>query len=186
MAQTFTPARKRGAKTRIRKASAPRNWRRKFIAALGETSNVSAAAAAANITLSHVYKLRRDDESFARAWFDALAEGYDNLEMELLQHLRGPDGTGGGAGTGGQDARAPVPGKARFDAAIAFRCLAAHRDTVAREKGRRTLASEVATIEAINAKIDRLRLNGEAATRAVAKVRKDRRRQATRVQTDAS
>lgn len=167
MAQKSKPAPRRGAKTRARKAPASRHWRRMFIAKLGETSNVSAAAAAANITLSHVYKLRREDEAFARAWFDALAEGYDNLEMELLQHLRSK----------GDEAEAAAP-KIRFDPAIAFRCLAAHRDSVAREKGRRTLAGEVATIAAINAKIDKLRLNGEAATKAVAKVRRDRSRRA--------
>ena len=122
----------------------------RFIAALGETSNVTAAAEAAGISLSQVYKLRREDPVFARRWFDALAEGYDNLEMELLQHLRGgEEGEGSGA-------------KKKFDVATAFRCLAAHRESVAKGKGRRTLADEVATIEAINRKIDILRFNGEA------------------------
>lgn len=169
MTSKTTPAPKRGAKARAGRTPRRATWERIFIARLGETSNVSAAAEAAGISLSHVYKLRRGDQSFARRWFDALAEGYDNLEMELLQHIRGRTGPAGAEGEG-----AAIP-KSRFDPAIAFRCLAAHRDNVAREKGRRTLAGEVATIEAINAKIDRLRLNGEAATKAVAKVRKERR-----------
>lgn len=145
----------------------PANWRKRFIAHLGETSNVSAAAQAAGISASHVYALRRTDAAFARQWFDALAEGYDNLEMELLEHLRSAGEEADGA------ARAPA--RRKFDAATAFRCLAAHRDNVAREKGRRTLDQEVATIAAINAKIDRLRLNGKASDKAIRAARKTSR-----------
>jgi len=147
----------------------------RFIANLGETSNVAAACAAAGMTSGQVYRLRRSDPAFARRWFDALAEGYDNLEMELLGRLRAgetPDaGSGAGAGAG---ARVGA-GKVRFDTATAFRCLAAHRENVAREKGRRTLAEEVATIESINRKIDRLRLNEAAADKAIAAARKANR-----------
>lgn len=138
-----------------------RNWRELFVARLGETSNVTAAAAAAGVSVSQVYKARRTEPAFAARWFEALAEGYDNLEMELLQHLRGGDG---------EDLVAA--GKRKFDAATAFRCLAAHRESVAREKGRRTLADEVATIASINEKIDRLRLNAKASERAVAEARR--------------
>lgn len=180
MAQTSKAVRKHGGKARASRTPRRSTWERNFIARLGETSNVSAAAEAAGISLSHVYKLRREDEAFARRWFDALAEGYDNLEMELLQHLRA---LGGSDGEGGATA---APARKKFDPAIAFRCLAAHRVSVAREKGRRTLAGEVATIEAINAKIDKLRLNGEAATRAIAKVRKERRVAAKKGADDAS
>jgi hypothetical protein len=175
MAQKSKPAQKRGVKARAARTPRRSVWEKSFIAQLGETSNVSAAAQAAGISLSHVYKLRREDEAFARRWFDALAEGYDNLEMELLQHIRAK---------GGEGEAAAVP-KSRFDPAIAFRCLAAHRESVAREKGRRTLAGEVATIAAINAKIDKLRLNGEAATKAIAKVRKERRDAARKGAADA-
>ena len=138
----------------------------RFIAALGETSNITAAAEAGQISVSQVYKLRREDPAFARRWFDALAEGYDNLEMELLQHLRG----GQGADEEGAVA-AKAPGR-KFDVATAFRCLAAHRDNVAKEKGRRTLADEVATIAAIDAKIDRLRLNQQASDKAIRAARR--------------
>lgn len=130
----------------------------RFIAELAETSNVSAAAAVADLSVSKVYKLRRSDPEFARRWYAALAEGYDNLEMELLGRLRSGD--------------AAETDKGKFDTAAALRCLAAHRDSVAREKGRRTLAEEVTTIAAINAKIDQLRLNGEAGARAMLAARK--------------
>ena len=158
MASTRKPA-----PSRRTQQPAPRNWQPKFLAHLGETSNVTAAAEAAGISVGHVYKSRREKPEFARAWFDALAEGYDNLEMELLQHLR----------AGKEEGAAAARGK--FDAATAFRCLAAHRESVAREKGRRTLAEEVATIESINEKIDRLRLNEKSAARAIAAARKGNR-----------
>ncbi len=154
MADTTRPAPPRAASR-----PASRHWRKAFLAKLGETSNVAAAARAARVSLSRVYKQRREDAAFAGEWYGALAEGYDNLEMELLQHLRG-----------GETAKSAA--KRKFDTATAFRCLAAHRDSVAREKGRRTLAEEVATIAAINAKIDRLRLNAGAADKAIKAARR--------------
>lgn len=143
----------------------PTNWRGRFISHLGATSNVSAAARHARVPIHIVYKHRRTDPNFRAAWFAALAEGYDNLEMELLQHLRGFEGEA----EGGAPASAKRPG---FDTATAFRCLTAHRESVAREKGRRTLADEAATIAAINEKIDRLRLNARASDKAIAAARK--------------
>ena len=142
------------------RTGAPRNWRDRFIAALGETSNISAAAEAAEISLSWVYKTRREDPDFARRWFDALCEGYDNLEMQLLEHLRH-----------GETAGAKDGAKRKFDTAGALRCLTAHREAVAREKGRRTLAGEVTTIAAINAKIDALRAQRKAGDKAIAEAR---------------
>ena len=133
--------------------NAPRNWRDIFINALAETSNVKAAADAASVSQSLVYKNRRDDPEFARRWYGALAEGYDNLEMEMLGRLR----------EGRLEDVAPDGTKRKFDIGTAFRCLIAHRETVAREKGRRTLAEEVTTMASINAKIDRLRERQEQA-----------------------
>lgn len=67
---------------------APKNWTDIFINELAETSNVKAAADAASVSQSCAYKKRRDDPLFARRWYEALAEGYDNLEMDLLWRLR--------------------------------------------------------------------------------------------------
>ena len=131
-----------------------------FLHELAETSNVAAAAAVADIPVSQVYRLRRTDPDFASAWYAALAEGYDNLEMEMLHRLRSGDSADGASGR-------------KFDTATALRCLSAHRETVAREKGRRALADEVATIDSINAKIDALRARGEANE---AEIRKSRRK----------
>jgi hypothetical protein len=64
------------------------NWRSDFLAKLAETSNVRCAAEFAGVNPTTVYDLRRRDASFAQRWLDALCEGYDNLEMEMLYHLR--------------------------------------------------------------------------------------------------
>lgn len=133
----------------------------RFLEELAVTSNVAAAAHVADLPTGKIYQLRRTDPEFARRWYAALAEGYDNLEMELLAHLRGgEDGGGGGAD------------KRKFDTAAALRCLTAHRESVAREKGRRTLAEEAATIAAINAKIDALRARAKESDAAIRQARK--------------
>lgn len=138
---------------------AAKNWPSTFINELAETSNVVAACKAANISQACVYKKRRDDPDFARRWFEALSEGYDRLEMELLARLRSgrledtdEDGT-----------------RRKFDIGTAFRCLAAHRENVLREKGRKIMADEVATIAAINARIDEMQAREERAAALEAK-----------------
>jgi hypothetical protein len=146
-------------KARRKGPAAPRDAAKieRFLEELAITSNVAAAAAVADLPTSKVYALRRTNPDFAKAWYEALAEGYDNLEMELLAHLRS-----GGEHGAGETTR-------KFDTATALRCLTAHRESVARERGRRTLADEAATIASINAKSDALRARakeGEAAIRA--------------------
>jgi hypothetical protein len=133
----------------------------RFLEELAQTSNVAAAAAVADVPTGKVYALRRSDPDFARRWYAALAEGYDNLEMELLQRLRGGD-----AGEAADES------KRKFDTATALRCLTAHRESVAREKGRRTLADEAATIASINAKIDLLRARQKESDKAIRAARK--------------
>ncbi len=144
-----------------RRKGTPRNWITLFLNELAETSNVKAACIAANVSQSLVYKTRRDEPDFAARWYAALAEGYDNLEMELLGRLRegrleevDADGT-----------------KRKFDIGTAFRCLIAHRETVGRERGRQSLADEVATMKSINAKIDEMRAKEERAAELEAKHR---------------
>ena len=67
------------------------------------------------------YKARREEAAFAVAWRAALREGYDNLDIELLGHLRDPQS------------------ERKMDVAAAVRLLGAHRATVERE---RALAEE--------------------------------------------
>lgn len=94
-------------------------WRRVFLTALAETSNVAASCAIAGVTASRAYKLRRIEPDFARRWRIALLEGYEHLEMEVLHRLR---------------FGAPKDEEVKFDTAAALRLLVLHRETVARER----------------------------------------------------
>ncbi len=131
------------AAPRRRRFGAPKNWRQTFLASLADTSNVSAAAEAADISLSWVYKTRREDPEFARHWFAALCEGYDNLEMDLLHRLRSGE------------AKDAEPRK--YDNATAFRLLSVHRQSVAREKAIQEDDDEQAVLASIDAKLDAMR-----------------------------
>lgn len=133
--------------------NAPKNWPDIFINHLAETSNVKASADAANVSQALVYKRRRTDPGFAQRWYAALAEGYDTLEMELLERLR----------TGRLEDERPDGTKCKFDIGTAFKCISAHRETVLREKARRSLSDEVTTMASINAKIDAMRARQEQA-----------------------
>jgi hypothetical protein len=124
-------------------------WMAKFLAALAETSNVSAAADRAGVTPAHVYKVRREVPEFARRWQGALCEGYDSLEFELLDRLRN--------GIVGDNA-----GR-KFDNAVALRLLSAHRDSVARERALRDNEDASRIVQSINAKLDQMRQRALAA-----------------------
>lgn len=138
---------------------ARKNWKSIFIRELAESSNVKAACEAAVISQSLAYNARRSDPDFARQWFEALAEGYDKLEMDLLLRLR--EGRLEDVDADGN--------KRKFDIGTAFRCLTAHRETVAREKARKQLADEAVTLRSINAKIDDLRAKEKRAAQLSAK-----------------
>lgn len=114
-------------------------WRTAFLDALIETSNVAASAMRAGVPLRTAYKTRRDDAGFAARWRAALHEGYDNLEFELLGHLRDP---------------APTR---KMDVTAALRLLVAHRETVARERALREDDDEQAVLESIDRFIDDMR-----------------------------
>ena len=122
------------------------DWQDTFLAALAQTSNVSASARRAGVNVSCVYKARRADRAFADAWFQALCEGYDALEMDLLRRLRL-----------GEIERSGAKSRRKYDNATAFRLLAAHRDTVGREKARREDEDEETILASINAKLDSMR-----------------------------
>lgn len=119
-------------------------WRTRFLDALIETSNVTASAARAAIPLRTVYKARRNDPAFAAKWRAALAEGYENLEMELLAYLRDPQG------------------RAKMDVANAIRLMAMHRDAVASQRAMEDDRSEAEVLESINKMIDDMRVRSAA------------------------
>lgn len=129
-----------------RRLHAPANWRERFVAALAESSNVRAAAEKAGVSLSWVYKTKRDDREFADAWLIALCEGYDRLELELLARLR--------SGEPRAVAEGPVP---RYDNATALRLLLAHRETRARYRAQQDNVTAEAVRASIEAKLARLR-----------------------------
>lgn len=132
-----------GTLPRRRRYGAPKNWREKFLACLAETSNVTASAECAEISLSWVYKTKREDTSFAQTWLVALCEGYDNLEMELLCRLRH-----------GESRDVPA---VKYDNATALRLLLAHKDTRARYLAQQENVSADEVRASIEAKLARLR-----------------------------
>jgi hypothetical protein len=59
-----------------------------FLTTLAATCNVSAAARAAARHSRTFYDLRRRDGTFRACWMQALREGYDHLELALLERAR--------------------------------------------------------------------------------------------------
>jgi hypothetical protein len=116
-----------------------KHWRTYFLAALTDTSNVTAAAAQAGVAPSRAYKVRREDPEFAAKWRAALCDGYQNLEMEVLGFLRD---------------KAP---ERKMDIAGAIRLLSLHRDTVARERIDSDRRDEREVYDSIDALIDEMR-----------------------------
>lgn len=144
-----------------RKSRAPRkpkfeHWSPVFISELAATSNVSAAARKAEIATATAYDARRVDPEFNRKWQQALCEGYDHLEMELLQRLRSGEV---------KPHSSAKRGVRSFDNATAFRLLAAHRDSAARQRAIRDNEDTEAILASINAKLDKMRERRLAAAR---------------------
>jgi hypothetical protein len=131
------------ATTQTNAAATDRHWRTRFLDHLAESSNVTRSAEHAGIEISRVYRLRRAQPDFARAWQVALSEGYTHLEMEVLRRLREGDfKTSDGE---------------KFDFANAIRLLAAHRDSASatQSRGRDVSAAEVRA--SIDRKIEEIR-----------------------------
>jgi len=125
-------------------------WQRHFLELLAETSNIRLSASRANVPLSTVYSKRASDTAFAAKWEAALYEGYVNLEMEVLGYLRDSD-----------------PGY-KMDVANALRLLAAHKESAAREKARRSKQNKGEVLARLNAKIDLMRERKVAAEKLLA------------------
>ncbi|WP_202389933.1 hypothetical protein [Parapontixanthobacter aurantiacus] len=125
-------------------AELSKHWRKDFLTALAETSNVTRSAKIAGVAPGRAYKVRREEPEFRRQWFDALCEGYDHLEMEVLRRLRDGDFATAEGG--------------KFDFASALRVLGAHRESVGQEKASRANLDEEAVLGSITAKIEALRL----------------------------
>jgi hypothetical protein len=116
------PARRRSPRMempvrfRFRRGEAvSRAARETFFLALAETSDVRRAARAAGIALDDVFRLRSNDARFRAGWDWALAEGYAQLHMQTLAHVRN---RAGGAQGKADDAAPGAP-----DVASALRML---------------------------------------------------------------
>ncbi len=149
-----------GANQPARGAEAPSrkrpftSWSKDFINHLAATSNVAAAARGAGIDTGAAYRAKRTNPEFNRQWRQALCEGYDLLEMELLQRLRA------GAPVASDGKRATPT----HDNAIAFRLLVAHRAEAARQRAVRDNQDSEAILLSINAKIEKMRQRRLAAS----------------------
>lgn len=145
MVDTQVPAK---PPTRAQRDTQEKHWRRVFLAALASTSNVTASAKEAAVPTSRAYDARRKDPLFYRAWQEALCEGYEHLEMALLQRLREGEV---------KPAAGAKKGVRVFDNATALRLLVAHRDSVTRQQAIRDHQDSGAILERINLRIDRIR-----------------------------
>ncbi len=120
-----------------------RHWRKRFLETLATTSNATRAVEVAKASLTRAYDARRAEPEFARAWPAAIADGYPNLEMEMIHRLRDGDLV-----TANGD---------KFDFANAIRLLGARREGSARAQSE---VRDVSTAEArasINRKIEDIR-----------------------------
>ena len=126
------------------------HWRVYFLEHLIATSNISAAAAYANTVPSRAYRTRKQDPAFAAQWDAALAEGYRNLEMDLLAHLRSPN-----------------PDR-KMDVASAIRLLTLHRQNVAHQRAEVDDCSEQEVLDSIDRMIDDMRERAAANTALLA------------------
>jgi hypothetical protein len=129
-------------------------WSKVFLAELATSSNVTASAKKAGVPIPTVYETRRRNPEFYRAWQQALCEGYDHLEMELLLRLR--------TGEIKRAAGAKV-GVRTFENAVALRQLAAHKDSVARQRAIQDNQNAAEVVASINSKLDLMRARALAA-----------------------
>lgn len=67
------------------KPRALHDWKPIFLAALAEVPIVSNAARLARIDYRRVWRVRQDDEEFAKAWDEAMEQGVDKAEQEAFR-----------------------------------------------------------------------------------------------------
>ncbi|MGK2910800.1 MAG: hypothetical protein ACSLE1_13520 [Sphingobium sp.] len=110
-----------------------------FLDVLRSTCNVSEALRVVGMSDSSLYNLRKRDPAFATAWQDALDHAYDRLEWLLLMRTSFGDERIETVRTGdGQEAT--VKGTktiTSYSAAMAWKTLVAHRNSVERHRAQR-------------------------------------------------
>ncbi len=123
-------------------------WSKPFLAELAATSNISAAIRKSKTCSARAYEARRSNPEFNRQWQQALCEGYDYLEMELLHRLRSGEV---------KPASGAKRGVRAFDNATAFRLLVVHRESAAKQRAIRSNCDAETIIKSINAKLEQMR-----------------------------
>jgi hypothetical protein len=63
----------------------PRDWKDRFVSALSQVPNVSAAAGMSGVSRSHAYASRAEDPEFAARWDSAIEESTDALVGEMYR-----------------------------------------------------------------------------------------------------
>lgn len=132
------------ADARQKKRRRPCRWRERFLEQLAQTSNVAASARAVRIDVSTAYKTRRSEPAFAAAWQEALCQGYEALELDLLFRLR-------------EGEARDRPEDRKYDNAQAIRLLLSHREAFGKIKAQENSEDEKAVIDRINSKLDLMR-----------------------------
>lgn len=117
--------------------------RKKFIAHLAQTLNVSEAARLAEIPLAAAFQAKREEPDFAAAWTAALSDGYAHLELEVLRRF-----------IEGDQQAAP---DTKYDFANAIRFLNAHRDWASRTQNHQHKVSAAEVRAAIDRKVEDLK-----------------------------
>ncbi len=118
-------------------------WRDRFLEALAQSSNVTKSAEAAGIDTSSAYRARTSEPEFARRWMDALWEGYEHLEMEVLRRLR--------------EGKLQTDDGDKYDFAAAIRLLSAHRENAAKAQAARRNVSATEIRASIDRKVEEIR-----------------------------
>lgn len=153
-----------GCRRPIQKRCVPRTgWtkakRELFLATLADSCNVMKATAAAGMTPSGAYQLRKRDPAFGELWAEALELGYERLETALLEHaLIGVNAIDVGAAAGSPEhASGPDLGAAGA-VQLAMALLTKHRQGVdgkpVTKRGRRPTPEE--TDAALKKQLDAL------------------------------
>jgi hypothetical protein len=108
----------------------PERWtaekREAFLAELAVTANVRHSARTVNMSEQGVHRLRKRSAEFRAAWSEALAEGYDLLELMMLE--RAMKGTEKPVFHGG----AQIGTMREYPERVAMALLAQHRAEVTR------------------------------------------------------
>lgn len=124
----------------------------RFLERLAMTSDVTKAVRHAGWTKTGVQQLKRTDKAFRAACIEAMAIGYEELEMEMLNRARNgirkilttPDGKKPATVT-------------EFNDAQGFRLLMAHKQEIAAQKPAQELEDYEAAQQRLIERIDALR-----------------------------